>query len=63
VTTLANRTSISKPLRQVLETSLMKFNANAYLHWYYKFGMEKQDFLEAFDTCTDVIDAYETALY
>ena len=62
-TIIGNRTSVSIPIRKLLETSLQKYNAKAYLHWYYQYGIEQQDFLEAFDTVTDVIDAYESALY
>ncbi|CDW86702.1 cryptic tubulin [Stylonychia lemnae] len=62
-TILGNRTSVSVPIRKLLDTSLQKYNAKAYLHWYYQYGMEQQDFLEAFDLVTDVLDAYESALY
>ena len=48
-TIVGNRTSISVPVRKLLETSLQKFNAKAYLHWYYQYGIEQQNFLEAFD--------------
>ena len=61
-TAVANRTQVSKPIRQVLEASLMKLNAKAYLHWYSKFGVEKEDFLKCFDSVSDIVEAYETAL-
>ena len=34
-TVIGNRTSICIPIRKLLETSIQKFQAKAYLHWYY----------------------------
>lgn len=34
-TVIGNRTGISIPIKKLLDTSLQKFNAKAYLHWYY----------------------------
>ena len=61
-TVIGNRTSICLPIRRLLDTSMQKFQAKAYLHWYYQYGIEKDDFLQTFDSLRGVVDAYESAL-
>ncbi|TNV79486.1 hypothetical protein FGO68_gene6345 [Halteria grandinella] len=61
-TVIGNRTSISLPIRKLLDTSIQKFHAKAYLHWYSQYGIEKDDFLHTFESLRGVIDAYESAL-
>ena len=61
-TVIGNRTSISMPIRKLLETSVQKFKAKAYLHWYKQYDIEEQDFMGAFESIRGVIDAYESAL-
>ena len=34
-TVIGNRTTVSHPIRKLLETSVQKFQAKAYLHWYF----------------------------
>ncbi len=50
------------PIRRLLETSVQKFHSKAYLHWYFQYGIEKDDFMSTFESLRGVIDAYESAL-
>ena len=40
----------------------MKFDHNAYLHWYEKFECTKSDFEDAFDTIESVVADYNEAV-
>jgi hypothetical protein len=50
------------PIRRLLETSVQKYHAKAYLHWYKQYGIEDEDFVSSFDSLRGVVDAYESAL-
>jgi len=55
---LANRVHIAGILKDLLEIARSKYKARAYLHWYFKYGMEEEDFLRAFENIEMVIDNY-----
>jgi Tubulin len=55
---MANRISIASILRELSEVAKAKFKAKAYLHWYYKYGMEEEDFISAFENVDTIIDNY-----
>lgn len=56
---MANRVHIYQILKDLAEVSESKFKARAYLHWYYKYGLEEEDFKEAFETVRVIMDNYE----
>lgn len=58
MTILANRASIVNPVRDLLDIAKAKYKAKAYLHWYYKYGMEEEDFILAFENIDTVIENY-----
>lgn len=58
--TIANRSSIASVIESVNETAYSKFKANAYLHWYYQYGMEKADFEEALLILDNIYDNYNS---
>ena len=55
---MANRVSIANLLRDLSDIAKSKFKAKAYLHWYYKYGMEEEDFTLAFENVETIIDNY-----
>ena len=58
--TLANRSSIAGILKEINDISFSKFKANAFLHWYEKYGLEKGDFENAFNVLDNIIDNYNS---
>ena len=62
-TVLGNRTSVGVPIRKVLDTAVKKYQSKAYLQWYQKYDIGQAEFTEAFDYVTDIVDAYESALF
>jgi len=59
---LANRVHIAGILKELSDIARSKYKARAYLHWYFKFGMEEEDFLRAFENIEMVIDNYSYLL-
>nr|XP_006815929.1 PREDICTED: tubulin delta chain-like [Saccoglossus kowalevskii] len=62
MTIAANRSNIIEYTEHILERSKEMFDAKAYLHWYWKYGCEQQDFLDAFDTLETVVSNYKDAV-
>ena len=65
VTSLAAATNCSAILpflERTVTKARIKFNANAYLHWYTKYGCTKDDFVEAFTNLDSVIASYNDAI-
>ncbi|KRX06580.1 Tubulin/FtsZ, GTPase domain [Pseudocohnilembus persalinus] len=54
MTTLANRSNISSIVQDITDIAYSKYQANAFLHWYYKYNVERADFEDAF-VCMDNI--------
>ncbi|XP_029187848.2 uncharacterized protein LOC114955200 isoform X2 [Acropora millepora] len=61
LTLCLNSTKIVETLADVIEKSRAMFDAGAYLHWFWKHGCSKNDFLDAFDTLETVIEDYKLA--
>ncbi len=53
-----NRSCIANSLELIYEKSLNKFNSKAFLHWYYKYGLEQDDFYNAFTINKNIIENY-----
>jgi len=47
-TVISNRSSIVEPIWSVLNSAHVKFRSRAYLHWYAKYGVEPDQFMQAF---------------
>ncbi|CAN0499054.1 unnamed protein product [Ectocarpus sp. 12 AP-2014] len=59
VTTVCNQTRIRGVLGDVVKRAEAKFRAGAYLHWYYRHGLEDEDFLAAFEGVRTVERGYD----
>ena len=55
---MANRLSIAYVLREISKVARSKFKAKAYLHWFMKYGMETDDFEQAFESVNQIVDNY-----
>lgn len=53
-----NNTSIVPKISRFIEKSSLQYNANAYLHWYARHGIEKDDIKSAIDACHQVCMSY-----
>ena len=60
---LANRTGIADHLRDLNKIAYSKFKAKAYLHWYYKNGLEEFDFEEAFGIIENIVENYSDVIF
>eukprot|EP00903_Cladosiphon_okamuranus_P007103 g6902.t1 len=58
VTTVCNQTRIRGFLGDVVHRAGEKFRARAFLHWYYRHGLEDEDFLSAFEDVRSVEREY-----
>ncbi|CAM9219615.1 unnamed protein product [Hapterophycus canaliculatus] len=59
VATVCNQTRIRGVLGGVVARAEEKFRARAYLHWYYRHGLEDDDFLAAFEGVRTVERGYD----
>nr|QBH22543.1 I1 delta-tubulin [Philasterides dicentrarchi] len=57
---MANRSSIADIIKEINDIGYNKFKANAFLHWYYKYELEKQDFQDAFVAMDNIIENYNS---
>ncbi len=55
---IANRSNVSSILKEINDIAYNKYKANAFLHWYYKYGLEKQDFENAFLVLDKICENY-----
>ena len=53
---MANRYSIADIVSEINNVAYNKFKANAFMHWYYKFGIEKGDFENAFLIMDNIVE-------
>nr|XP_033787772.1 tubulin delta chain-like isoform X2 [Geotrypetes seraphini] len=60
LTVCANSSSVMDLLKWVMEKAHVMYEAHAYLHWYWKYGCEEEDFRQAFDTLHSVINDYSS---
>ncbi|KAH1178010.1 hypothetical protein KIL84_011712 [Mauremys mutica] len=58
LTVCANHSSSAELLQQVVARAEAMYKTNAYLHWYWRYGCEEEDFQQAFETLCSVADDY-----
>lgn len=56
----SNHSSVSCLLGHVVQRAVEMLKARAYLHWYQHYGVEEQDFQQALDACSAVMQEYNT---
>jgi hypothetical protein len=56
--TIANRSCIGDLVAEINEVAFNKFKAGAYLHWFYQFGLERDDFENAFLVLDNIAQNY-----
>lgn len=61
--TLANRTKFGEILKEINNIAYSKYKAKAYLHWYYKYGLNENDFENCFNVIDGIVDSYADAIY
>lgn len=59
LTIVMNRNKCVDYLKEVINKASCKYNAKAYLHWYYKFNITNEDFGDAFENVQQMVDYYE----
>ncbi|XP_028841553.1 tubulin delta chain-like isoform X2 [Denticeps clupeoides] len=62
LTVCSNHSSVSSLLSHVVQRCQEMIGAQAYLHWYQRYGVEVQDFRQSMDTLLNVIEEYETQM-
>ena len=60
LTLALNRDKCVDYLSEIKEKAMLKFTSKAYLHWYEKFRVGQQDFLDAFANLQEMIDSYNS---
>lgn len=55
---LANSSVIADYIESVYRRAMVMYQEGAYLHWYEKYGCEKELFEESFTTVENIIDNY-----
>ncbi|KAM9163517.1 uncharacterized protein ACDP82_001297 [Pangshura tecta] len=58
LTDCANHSSSAELLQQVVARAEAMYETNAYLHWYWRYGCEEEDFQQASETLCSVADDY-----
>ncbi|KAL9958300.1 hypothetical protein ACROYT_G035300 [Oculina patagonica] len=56
-----NSTKIVETLEDVMVKARAMYDAGAYLHWFWKHGCSKSDFMDAFDNLDSVVEEYKLA--
>ena len=59
LTVASNSNVMARYLSRVLEVAEGKFSSKAYLHWYFQYGCEENDFEQAFDCLRNIVNNYE----
>lgn len=62
LTLCLNSTKIVETLEDVMLKARAMYDAGAYLHWFWKHGCSKSDFMDAFDTLDSVVEEYKLAV-
>jgi hypothetical protein len=62
VTLACNRSRHIAYLQHVMYKAQLMYDANAYLHWYKRYGVDKEQLGETFETVQSVIDNYRTMI-
>lgn len=55
---MVNSSKIIPVVKTISQIAYQKYRSNAYLHWYYKYGIDKDQFDEAFETLQTIEDNY-----
>ena len=58
MTLVENSNRFNGAFEQILSRAYNMFNNNAYLYQYYKYGLERDKFLECFSTMENIIQNY-----
>jgi len=58
ITICSNRTNIVPTFQEIVKNAEIKYEAKAYLHWYKKYGLEEETFLESFEGVRNIIQNY-----
>lgn len=58
ITACSNTTKCIPLMERLVRRGETMLRANAYVHWYAKFGLEKAEFNEAFKSINGIIDTY-----
>jgi len=58
--TMANRSCIANIVYEINNVAYNKFKANAFMHWYYKLGIAKGDFENAFLIMDNILENYNS---
>ncbi|XP_029602502.1 uncharacterized protein LOC115187663 isoform X3 [Salmo trutta] len=56
----SNHSSVSCLFGHVVQPAVEMLQARAYLHWYQHYGVKEQDFQQALDACSAVMQEYDT---
>ncbi|KAI1886218.1 hypothetical protein AGOR_G00211730 [Albula goreensis] len=62
LTVCSNHSSVSDLLCRVMRRSGEMIRAGAYLHWYQRYGVEAEEFRQALDTLSTVVQEYSTQM-
>ncbi|XP_078667004.1 tubulin delta chain-like [Branchiostoma floridae x Branchiostoma belcheri] len=62
LTMCTNNSGITRYLEHVLTKARQKYDAKAFLHWYWKHGCTEQDFTNSFDTVEQIVEDYREAV-
>lgn len=57
-----NRSEMSSVVRHVSRMAAIKFHSRAYLHSYKRYGINEDDFAEAFESMSNIVAAYDEIL-
>ncbi|EGR34461.1 hypothetical protein IMG5_010880 [Ichthyophthirius multifiliis] len=55
---ISNRSNIAGIIQNINDIAQQKFKANAYLHWYYQYGLERSDFENSFLVLDNICNSY-----
>lgn len=60
LTVCSNHSSATRLLGHVVQRATEMLSAQAYLHWYERYGIEGEEFQRAIDTLSGLIEEYES---
>ncbi|KAK3571837.1 hypothetical protein QTP86_020468 [Hemibagrus guttatus] len=60
LTVCSNHSSVTRLLGHVAQRATEMLNARAYLHWYERYGIRTEEFQQALNTLSELIEEYES---
>lgn len=60
LTVCSNHSSVTRLLGRVVQRATEMLSARAYLHWYERYGIEREEFQQALNTLSSLIEEYES---